>query len=210
MRITRPSPGTVIGTIALVMATTGTAVAAVDFARNAGAVDGLSAVGAGSSNNHAAGRLVATARGGSNKGQIPNKFVADVAEVQPFAAAFEVQDNQQGATVDLSTTGFGKFSASCQDQANTAGTEDPRTVLSFTNTSGGPMNIARRVGTGDGNIVLLQNGTVDSFTINSSNTYDIHLQQAGIQVIIDGAVRQDRQNPATGACAVWGTVQVVR
>jgi hypothetical protein len=210
MRITRPSAGTVIGTIALVMATTGTAAAAVDFARNAGAVDGLSAVGAGSTVSHAAGRLVATARGGSNKGQIPNKFLADVPETHPFAAAFDVQDNQTGATVALNSTGFGTFAASCQDQSNAAGTEDPRTVLTFTNTSGGPMNIARRVGAGDAAIALLQNGTVDSFTINASNTYSVQLQQGAIQVQIDGAVRQDRQNPATGACAVWGTTSVLR
>jgi hypothetical protein len=210
MRLSRPTPGTVLATIALVMASTGTAVAAVDFARNAGAVDRLSAVGASSSNNRAAGNLVATARGGSNKGQIPNKFLADVTEARPFAAGFEVTDNQTGANVDLSTTGFGKFSASCQDQANAAGTEDPRTVLSFTNTSGGAMNIARRAGTGDATIVVLQNGTVDSFAINSSNTYEIHLQQEGVQVIIDGAVRQDRQTPQTGGCAVWGTTQVIR
>ena len=49
MRIRRPSPATVLSVVALVMATTGTAVAAVDFARNAGAVDRLSAVSAGSS-----------------------------------------------------------------------------------------------------------------------------------------------------------------
>jgi hypothetical protein len=210
MRISKPSPGTVIATIALVMATTGTAVAAVDFARNAGAVDGFSAVNAGSSADHAAGRLVATARGGSQKGMIPNRFLADVPETNPFAAAFDVQDNQTGATVDLNATGFGRFSASCQDQAAAAGVEDPRTVLSFTNTSGGPMNIARRVGVSESSIALLQNATVDSFTINSSNTFEVHLQQGAIQVIIDGAVRQDRQNPATGACAVWGTVSVVR
>jgi hypothetical protein len=210
MRISRPSAGTVIATIALVMATTGTAVAAVDFARNAGAVDGLSAVSAGSSTNRAAGRLVATARGGSNKGQIPNTFLADVPESHPFAAAFDVQDNQTGATVGMSTNPFGAFAASCQDQAAAAGTEDPRTVLTFTNTSGAPMNIARRVGVGEASVALLQTGTVDSFTINGSNTYEIHLQQGAIQVVIDGAVRQDRQNAATGACAVWGVTQILR
>jgi hypothetical protein len=60
----RPSPSLVISLIALVMATTGTAIAAVDFARNAGAVDGKSAVSAGSSLSNARGKLVATARGG--------------------------------------------------------------------------------------------------------------------------------------------------
>src|SRR5215208_4882872 len=84
MRISRPSPATVISIIALVMATTGTAVAAVDFARNSGQVDGISAVPASSSNSRAKGNLVATARGGSNVGQIPHKFLADVGELTNF------------------------------------------------------------------------------------------------------------------------------
>jgi hypothetical protein len=192
------------------MATTGTAVAAVDFARNSGAVDGLSAVDAGSSNNRATGRLVATARGGSNKGQIPNKFLADVPETATFAAPFGVEDNATGATVALNTSGFGQLSASCQDQATGAGVEDPRTVISFTNSSGSALNLARRVGTGDGTIIAIANGTVDQFTINTSNTFRYHLQGPGGQLVIEGAVRQDRPDPATGACLVWGTVQVVR
>jgi hypothetical protein len=210
MRMSRPSPGTVLATIALVMASTGTAVAAVDFARNAGAVDRLSAVGAGSTNNHAAGNLVATARGGSNKGQIPNKFLADVPETTTFAAPFDVQDNATGANVDLSRTAFGTLTASCQDQANAAATEDPRTVISFTNTSGGGLNYARRVGAGDATINLIQTGTVDSFTINGSNTFRYHVQGLIGQLVVEGAVRQDRPTPTDGKCLVWGTVQVVR
>src|SRR5215217_7385643 len=102
MRIRRPSPGTVISIIALVMATTGTAVAAVDFARNAGAVDRLSAVPASASNSRAKGNLVATARGGSNVGQIPNKFLADVPETRAFAVPLAVEDNATGGAVDVS------------------------------------------------------------------------------------------------------------
>src|SRR3954467_7418717 len=75
MRIRKPSPSLVISIIALVMASTGSAIAAVSYARSAGAVDGRSAVGASSSLSHAAGRLVATASGGSHKGKIPVTFL---------------------------------------------------------------------------------------------------------------------------------------
>ena len=210
MRIRRPSPATVIATIALVMATTGTAVAAVDFARNAGAVDKLSAVPAGSSNNRAKGNLVATARGGSNPGQIPNKFLADVGQLTNFSAPFDVPDNASGANIPLTSSSFGRLEASCQDQNNNAGVEDPRTVLVFTNTSGAPMNYARQVGNGDATVALLQNGTVNQFTINGSNTFTYHLQQGSMHVIIQGAVRQERADPAAGVCVVWGTAQVAQ
>ena len=210
MRIHRPSPATVIATIALVMATTGTAVAAVDFARNAGAVDRLSAVSAGSSNARAKGNLVATARGGSNSGQIPNKFLADVPEAQSFAVPLAVTDNATSAAVDLGSTPLGKFSVACQDQAGAAGTEDPRMQLSFTNLSGGDANIARRAGVGEANVGLIANGTVDSFTISNANTFRVHVQKDNVNVVVEGATRQDRPDPANGACFVWGTVEVFR
>jgi hypothetical protein len=210
MRLRRPSPGTVLSIVAIVMATTGTAAAAVDFARNAGAVDGVSAVGASSSNSRAKGNLVATARGGSNSGQIPNKFLADVPETKGFQAPFAVSDNQTSATNDLASTPLGRFSAACQDQSMAAGTEDPRIVLSFTNTSGAPINLVRRAGIGEANFLLLPNGTLDSFTIATSNTFRVHAQQNGTQVIVEGAARQDRPDPANGSCLVWGTVEVVR
>jgi hypothetical protein len=210
MQIRRPSPGTVLSTIAIVMASTGTAVAAVDFARNAGAVDRLSAVDAGSSNSRAKGNLVATARGGSNPGQIPNKFLADVAEARSFAVPLAVTDNATSAPADLANTPLGKFSVACQDQAGAAGTEDPRMQLSFTNLSGGDANIARRAGVGEANVGLLANGTVDAFTISNANTFRVHVQKDAVNVVVEGATRQDRPSPAEGACFVWGTVETFR
>ena len=213
MRIRRPSPGTVISTIALVMAMTGSAVAgaaAVEFARNAGAVDGVSAVSASSSNNRAKGNLVATARGGSNTGQIPNKFLADVPETRPLGLALPVEDNQTGGAIDLASTPIGRFTLACQDQAAAAGTEDPRMALAFTNTSGGSVNIARRAGVGEATVELLPNGTVDQFSIATSNTFRVHLQKDATQVIIEGAARQDRPDAANGACGVWATLSVIR
>jgi hypothetical protein len=210
MRISRPQPGTVLSIVAIVMATTGTAAAAVDFARNAGAVDGKSAVDANASNNRAKGNLVATARGGSNVGQIPNKFLADVAETQSFAVPLAVEDNATGGAVSLGSTPLGNFAVSCQDSNNNAGTEDPRMQLTFTNTSGGAANIARRAGVGEATIGLLPNGTVDSFTISNSNTFRVHVQKDTINVVVQGAARQDRPDPANGSCFVWGTVETFR
>ena len=210
MRIGRPSPATVISIIALVMATSGTAVAATNYARNAGAVDKKSAVGASSSTTRAAGKLVATARGGSYKGKIPWKFLAQVPNADGFTAPFLVQDNATGATTVLDQTSFGRLEASCQDQSNRAGVEDPRTVLTFANTSGEAINFARRVGNGNGTLALLQNGTADSFTINGSNTFEYNLVQNSTHVLIQGAVRQDGRGTGSGACVVGGTVQVVK
>ena len=206
----RPSPATVIATIALVMSTTGTAVAAVDYARKAGAVDNLSAVGASSSNNRAAGKLVATARGGSDKGKIPFKFLADVPATASFAVPFEVIDNQVGATSALASTPLGTISASCRDEAAAAGTENPRTFIDYTNSSGGDANVARRVGVGDGVVNLQGTGTVQSVEVAGSQTFQFHIQQNNVQVIVQGGVRQDRPNPQTGACLVWGTVQTIQ
>jgi hypothetical protein len=192
------------------MASTGTAVAAVSYASNAGAVDRISAVDAGASNSRAKGNLVATARGGSNPGQIPNKFLADAAESRSFAVPLAVTDQATSGSVDLGSTPLGKFSVNCQDQSNAAGTEDPRMQLTFTNLSGGDANIARRAGVGEANVGLIANGTVDSFTISNSNTFRVHVQKDAINVVVEGAARQDRPDPANGACFVWGTVEVFR
>ena len=67
MKLRLPSPAMVVAVIALIVALSGTAIAAVDFARNAGAVDGKSAVGAKASLRSAAGKLVATSTGGNGK-----------------------------------------------------------------------------------------------------------------------------------------------
>ena len=75
MKLRRPSPAMVVALVALVMASTGTAVAAVNFAQNAGAVDGKSAVRSSVTRSTAAGRLVATASRGLLKGRIPGKFL---------------------------------------------------------------------------------------------------------------------------------------
>jgi hypothetical protein len=192
------------------MATAGSAVAAVDYARKAGQVDGFSAVGASSSTSHAAGNLVATARGGSNKGQIPNQFLADVPAAQNFAVPFAVQDNAVGATTTLGTTPLGSISASCRDENAKAGTENPSTVITWNNTSGGDENYARRIGVSDPSITLLANGTVDNLTISGSNTFYHHVEAGPVDVVVEGVVRQTGANTADGACLVYGTIRVTQ
>src|SRR5689334_17427501 len=99
----RPSPSLVVSIIALVFAAAGTSIAAVNFARNAGAVDGKSAVGAASSSSRAAGKLVATAATGSLRGKIPIRFLEQGAYVsgskQTFGQGMAVTDNTTNAPV---------------------------------------------------------------------------------------------------------------
>jgi len=209
MRLKRPSPAMVISIVALVMATTGTAVAAVDFARNSGAVDGKSAVAASSSTSHAAGRLVATNSKGPDKGQLPGKFVADVVHgeggASTFGRAFDVADNAVVAPVAMAeVAGLGRVAASCTDQNKTAGKEDPSTTVTFTNISGAPLNFSRTLGTGSVEVVGLAAGVVNSFTITGSNTFEQHIEQGGRNLVITGTVRQDGRNTAAASCLIYG------
>src|SRR3954451_14350546 len=114
----RPSPSLVVSIIALVFAAAGTSIAAVNFAKNAGAVDGKSAVGAASSTARGAGKLVTTYGGGALKGKIPSRFL-DLSGVihgfkQSFSQGIEVLDNTTTAPVALSAVpGLGSFTLSC-------------------------------------------------------------------------------------------------
>jgi hypothetical protein len=214
MKLRKPSPAMVVALIALVMASTGSAVAAVNFARNAGAVDGRSAVTAGASLTEARGRLVATARGGADSGRIPGKFLAGVPLSETFGVPVEAPDNQVSAPVELigqaETGGFGRLTAACEDRNPAAGVENPDAVFAFTNTSGSTMNLARRAGVGDGEFAFLPNAAADQFRIGGQNTFTYHLQAAGVNVLIDGVMRQEGAGSASGVCVVYGTVMLVR
>jgi hypothetical protein len=210
MRISRPSPSMVVASIALFVSLGGTSVAAINYARNAGAVDGKSAVFAGASLNQAAGKLVATNRSGTDKGRIPGKFVADVARTQSFSRAYEVADNAPGAPQLIqSIRGLGTVTATCNDQNTTAGNEDPISVITFNNASGQTINIARRVGNNDGAVTLAANQTATSLSVGGSNTFVFHIEYGGQNAIIQGAVRQDGRGTPAAVCGVFGVVMQI-
>ena len=208
MRIRKPSPALVVSVVALVFAMGGTAVAAVSYASNAGAVDGKSAVGAGASNSQAAGRLVATAKGGSTKGQIPAKFLAGVVagSGQPFVSTVGVSDNANLAPTQLvAVFGFGTLSAGCDDQAKNPGREDPLTVLSFTNQAGGFLSFARTVGNAPPVVTAIDNNAVATTQIPGSTTFSYNLQNGFVNLHIEGVVRQDGAGTADGRCVIYGS-----
>jgi hypothetical protein len=210
MRIKRPSPALVISLIALVMATTGTAVAGVSFVANAGKVDGKDAVSASATLRQAAGDLVATARSGPDRGRIPGKFVADVMRggADSFSRPAQVQDNAADVpTAIASIPGLGTLSASCFDQNRDAGVEDPGTTLTFGNTSGVPVNVSRAIGGDDPAVFAQLANTTSQFAVGGSNSFRLHIERQGVNYVLEGVVRQDGRNTPTGSCLVYGYAQ---
>src|SRR4051794_5828843 len=207
MKISAPSPSMVVAGIALFVSLGGTSLAAVNYAARAGSVDGKRAVSAGSTLAHAKGKLVATSASGQDAGRIPGKFVADVSRSLTFSRGYEVADNAPGAPQLVSSIkGLGSMTATCNDQAPAAGVEDPITVLTFVNQSGQLVNVARRVGNGDGALTTAANQTATSISIGGSNTFLFHVEYAGHDAIIMGGVRQDGRGTPTATCVVFGVV----
>jgi hypothetical protein len=191
---------------ALFVSLGGTSVAAISYARNAGAVDGRSAVKASSTLKHAAGKLVATAKSGPNKGRIPSKFLAS-GSTRPdaFGSYGPVTDNATGSPTALaSIAGVGDLSASCADQSNKPGVEDPITRLMFNNTSGTAINFARQVGGNNAEVIAQLPGTVQTFQIPGANTFTLHAQRGLTNLLVEGVVRQDGANTADAKCLVYG------
>jgi hypothetical protein len=207
MRLKTPSPAMAVASTALFVALGGTGIAAVNYARNAGAVDGKSAVKASASHKKAAGKLVATNRSGPDRGQIPAKFVDNVPVTQTFGHAFEVADNATGAATPIgAVNGIGTITASCIDEAPPAGNEDPSTTITLSNSSGETINLARTIGTNDPAVGAVANGTVHSFTIRASNTFAMHVERRGVNMLVNGVVRQDGRHTGSATCLVYGTV----
>jgi hypothetical protein len=209
MRLRRPSPAMVVAIAAFVMACAGTSIAAVNYASNAGAVDGLSAVRAGSPEK-AAGKLVATARSGARKGTIPNFHLSGVPYSDSFGQHLEVVDNATGGAVTLEENGFGRLTVSCSDENNAAGNENPTVNIQFTNTLGTELHFARHVGYGAATIGLIQPGTLHQLTIAGSNTFRLHLESNGTNLIYEGFARQIGAGTSDGRCLVVGTRMAIR
>jgi hypothetical protein len=207
MRVKRPSPALVISLIALVMATTGTAVAGVSFVANAGRVDGKDAVASSATLRQAAGKLVATQRRGTDRGKLPGKFVADVMRggADSFSRPAQVNDNAADIPTAVSSIpGLGTLSASCFDQAGAPGVEDPATTLTFANTSGVPVNVARQIGGRDPDVFPQLANTTSQITITGSNTFRLHIERQGINYVLEGVVRQDGRGTPNASCLVYG------
>lgn len=202
-----PSPSMAVALLALVLATTGTAVAAVNYAQNAGKVDGKDAVYSGATLRQAAGNVVATASRGDSRGKIPGKFVDDVMRgaADSFARPAVVNDNANDvATAIASIPGLGTLSASCFDQNKNVGVEDPATTLTFGNTGAIPVNLSRSVPGQNQVIGVVQPNTTNAFTIGGSNTFRLHIEKSGINYVLEGVVRQDGRNTADAHCLVYG------
>jgi len=210
MRITRPSPSMVVALVALVFAMTGSAAAVVSFARNAGAVDGKSAVSASASNGLAAGKLVAMVGRGPNRGRLPAKFIdTAVPAGSSFGRASDVIDNASEVPFTLVDMGsLGRLTATCGDSDPRVSRENPVTTITYANTSGGPINYARTIGGGSVQVRPLVANQAASFTISASNTYVIEVHLVGTDVLIHGVVRQDGAGTPTASCVNYG--QAVR
>jgi hypothetical protein len=206
MKITKPSPSMAVALVALFVALGGTSIAAVNYARNAGAVDGKSAVKASASLHRAGGKLVATTRSGRKKGTIPGRFVADVARSESFARNQEVADNLQGAPTTLADAkDIGTLTATCGDQAAAAGSEDPTSTVAFNAVAG--VNTSKRIAGANGQVLAQPAGTAQSVVINGSNTFEFQIQATnGTNLLIQGVVRQDGRGTPAATCLVYGTV----
>jgi hypothetical protein len=200
----------VVASIALFVALGGTSMAAVTYASRAGSVDGKSAVYSGSTLSQAAGKLVATASSGPDKGRLPSKFISDVGKTSVFSNVFEVADNAPGAPQTVSTlSGLGTLTATCNDQSAAAGVEDPISVVTFNNSSGEIVNVARRAGNTDGALTVAPNQTAASISIGGSNTFTFHIERRGQNAIVTGGIRQDGRGTPTATCVVFGVVTQV-
>ncbi len=207
VKLSWPSPAMVVASIALFVALGGTSIAAVSYARNAGKVDGKSAVSSSKSLSTAAGKLVATASKGPNKGRIPSKFLQGVATADAFGKAFEVADNATGAQEPFGGAGgVGTLTANCADQSPRPNVEDPISRIEFVNQSGETINITQRKGNDNADILPLANGTFTQINIGGSNTFEFQVQRGETALLINGTIRQDGRGQAAASCLIYGTV----
>lgn len=202
----------VVALIALFVALSGTAVAVVGYARNAGAVDGKSAVSASSSLSHARGKLVATASAGPNRGRIPDNFVSNVMRggATSLTRYLRVSDNADGPVVALAIIPrIGRLDAQCRDQDPTPGVESTQTVITFTASEPGGVNVSRLLGR---DIESARNAVV--FTALKSepvpilsfadSLFQLVLQARDRTVFINGASRSDANRTADAKCLIFG------
>ena len=213
MKLRLPSPAMVVAVIALVVALSGTAIAAVNYAQNAGAVDGKSAVGAKASLREAAGKLVATSTGGSGKGRIPARFVDGVMRggTTTLSKYLRTTDNQAGRLTPLIIiSGIGRFDAQCDDVDPTPGTQTTRTSINFTASVSAGVNVSRLLGRDIGaseppQVFNAPKGQPVSILASADGLFEVIMESKGRSVLITGAARTDNGPGPQAACLIWGT-----
>jgi hypothetical protein len=213
VKLRLPSPAMVVAVIALIVALSGTAIAAVDFARNSGAVDGKSAVGAKATLREAAGKLVATSTGGSGKGRIPARFVDGVMRggTMTLSKYLRTTDNQAGRlTPLLIVPGIGRFDAQCDDVDPTPGTQTTRTSINFIASPSAGVNVSRLLGRDIGGgqrpqVFSAPKGQPVSILASADGLFEVIMQAKSRSVLITGAARTDNAPGPQAACLIWGT-----
>jgi hypothetical protein len=213
VKLRLPSPAMVVAVIALIVALSGTAIAAVNYARNSGAVDGKSAVGASASLRSAAGKLVATQTGGDGKGQIPARFLDGVMRggTMTLSKYLHTTDNQAGRpTALLTVPGIGRFDAQCDDVDPAAGTQTTRTSINFTASVSSGVNVSRLLGrdvaTAQRPIVFTApKAQPVSILASADGLFEVIMEARGRSVLVTGAARTDSSPGPNAACLIWGT-----
>jgi len=202
----------VVALIALVVALSGTAVAAITYAQNAGAVDGKSAVSSDVGLSAAKGKLVATAASGTSRGRIPGRFVSDVMRggATSITKYLRAVDNQPGPMVAIATIdGIGKFEAQCRDQDPAPNVKSTQTVISFTASQPGGVNVSRLTGrdienSRDGIIfTALPTQAVPVISI-ADTMFQLIMQSGSKTVFVSGSARSDANHTPNAACLIWG------
>jgi hypothetical protein len=202
----------VVALIALFVASSGTAVAVVGYAKNAGAVDGKSAVSASSTLQRAGGKLVATANSGRNKGRIPDRFVSGVMRggATSLTRYLRVVDNAEGPVVPLAIIPrIGRLDAQCRDQDPAPGVESTQTVITFTAADPGGVNVSRLIGR---DIESARNAVVTTALVDqpvpilsfADSLFQLVLQARDRTVFVNGASRSDANLTADAKCLIFG------
>jgi hypothetical protein len=212
-----PSPAMVVALIALVVALSGTAVAAVTYANNAGAVDGLSAVRAGASHKRAAGKLVATSRRGPDRGRLPGTFVAGVmhGSAKSLTNYIRTVDNSPGMPRRILTVdGVGRMDAQCADADPAPGTASTRTTVTFTASAPQGVNVSRVLGRDieagqRPNVFAAPRGQPVTILPSADGLFLVLLQAGERSVQVMGAARTDNSPGPRAACLLWGTAFTV-
>ena len=212
MRSRMPSPAMVVALVALTVALGGTAVAAVDFARDAGAVDGKSAVSSSASLAAAKGKLVATAADGPARGRLPGRFVSDVMRGASTSISryLRVVENEPGPVVPLADIpGIGRFEAQCRDQDPAPDAKSTQTIITFTAADPKGVNVSRISGRDIDNsrdgVVFTALPTQAVPVISFADTmFQLILQAGARTVFVSGSARSDGNHTARAACLIWG------